>query len=632
MNPLPPPDGQAQTAPPARGDYSAIAFLLRRFFRPYWKKLAVLILLNTLTGILLGLQPLTIAPAVNYVLATPEGPAASWRAVTLNNLGPTLMARLGVDASRFLNVVLAVMVLYISVTVVMAAAGSASFVLSARVRSHVLRDLIVALHRHVILLPLGYFQRRSSGDLISRFTNDTTATVNALDGLVRGMVQALIQAALCVYLLVRTDPLLSLATLAIGSAHILVTRTLSGWVKRRTMAVYDYYARMTAAFQETFQGIRIIKSFAAERFDARRIRENAELVQRHLFRFRLTRYAEEPIRLVVDALAVGGMLLLAYWAMSHQRLSMTGFALFVYLSRQAVGPISEISKNLLGLFSVTGGARRMLEMFDTRSDLPDGAEEAQPFADRIELEHADFAYLPGQPVLRDLCLTIRKGEMVAVVGPSGAGKSTLGDLVLRLYDPTRGRVLYDGRDVRQFRQRSYRRRFGVVSQECLLMNASVRDNVAYGRRVPEEQIVAALRVANAWDFVSQLARGLDTEVGDRGIRLSGGQRQRIAIARAVCGRPEILVLDEATSALDSESEQAVQQAIDNVVRQMTAIVIAHRLSTIVHADKVVVLQDGVVEAVGSHADLLERSPTYARLYRLQFAAPDAGAGEARHAV
>jgi ABC-type multidrug transport system fused ATPase/permease subunit len=209
--------------------------------------------------------------------------------------------------------------------------------------------------------------------------------------------------------------------------------------------------------------------------------------------------------------------------------------------------------------------------------------------------------------------------MVALVGPSGAGKSTLADLVLRLYDPVSGRITMDGRDVRTLRQESYRRLFGVVSQEALLFNASIRDNIAYGRDgLGEADVVRAARIANAHDFIMDFPGGYDTLVGDRGVRLSGGQRQRVAIARAIVGRPFILILDEATSALDSESERLVQQAIERVTQDATSIVIAHRLSTVLHADKIVVLARGGIEAVGRHAELLGSSETYSRLYRIQF--------------
>jgi subfamily B ATP-binding cassette protein MsbA len=240
----------------------------------------------------------------------------------------------------------------------------------------------------------------------------------------------------------------------------------------------------------------------------------------------------------------------------------------------------------------------------------------------IVVRDVSFDY-GGEPVLNGVSFEVRKGEIVALVGPSGVGKSTLADLILRLYDPVSGSITIDGHDLRELRQDSYRPLFGVVPQEPLLFNATIRDNIAYGRDgLSEADIVRAAQIANAHEFIAEFADGYDTMVGDRGIRLSGGQRQRVAIARAVVGHPPILVLDEATSSLDSESERLVQQAIDRVIQGTTAIVIAHRLSTVLHADKIVVLNRRRVEAVGRHVELLTTSETYGHLYRRQFAEPE----------
>jgi subfamily B ATP-binding cassette protein MsbA len=263
-------------------------------------------------------------------------------------------------------------------------------------------------------------------------------------------------------------------------------------------------------------------------------------------------------------------------------------------------------------------ATRVSELFARAPEVVDGAEAIVSFQDRIVLADVSFSY-GAEPVLDGVSFEIGKGELVALVGPSGVGKSTLADLILRFYDPTAGAITIDGRDLRALRQDAYRKLFGVVSQEALLFNATIRDNIAYGRtELSEEDVIRAARIANAHDFVAEFPDGYATLVGDRGVRLSGGQRQRVAIARAIVGRPPILVLDEATSALDSESERLVQQAIDRVIQGATSIVIAHRLSTVLHADKIVVLARGGVEAVGRHAELLAANETYARLYRLQF--------------
>jgi subfamily B ATP-binding cassette protein MsbA len=252
----------------------------------------------------------------------------------------------------------------------------------------------------------------------------------------------------------------------------------------------------------------------------------------------------------------------------------------------------------------------------------DGSEPIEDFRDGLALRGVTFGYGDGDVVLDDIDLEIRRGEIVAVVGPSGIGKSTLADLLLRFYDPQQGVVTIDGRDIRRLRQSSYRALFGIVSQDAVLFNMTVRDNIAHGRQgLTDADIVAAARTANAHDFISEFPQGYDTVVGERGVRLSGGQRQRVAIARAIVGRPRILILDEATSSLDSESERLVQDAIDRVIVGSTSIVIAHRLSTVLHADRIVVLNDRRIEAVAPHAALLESSPTYSRLYHLQFVAP-----------
>src|SRR5437773_1956583 len=275
------------------------------------------------------------------------------------------------------------------------------------------------------------------------------------------------------------------------------------------------------------------------------------------------------------------------------------------------------------MHTARAASSRIDGLLQLEPELTDGPETITEFRERIVLRDVTFNY-GGEPVLSGVSVEIKKGEVVALVGPSGAGKSTLADLILRLYDPLRGAITIDGRDLRTLRQAPYRRLFGVVSQEALLFHARIRENIAYGRDgLSDAEIIRAAQIANAHAFVSEFPDGYDTVVGDRGVRLSGGQRQRIAIARAIVGRPQILILDEATSSLDSESERLVQQAIDRVIEGTTSIVIAHRLSTVLHADKIVVVNRGTVEAVGTHAELLTTNEIYARLYRLQFAEVEA---------
>jgi len=295
------------------------------------------------------------------------------------------------------------------------------------------------------------------------------------------------------------------------------------------------------------------------------------------------------------------------------------FFLFLYIARATMIQVGLLGSAYTQMQATLAAATRIGEVFALRPEVKDGPERIETFEDRIVLRNVAFGY-DTEIVLDGVNLEICKGEVVALVGPSGFGKSTLADLVLRFYDPTRGTITIDGRDLRSLRQDSYRRLFGVVPQEPLLFNATIRENIAYGRNdLSEDDIVLAARLANAHGFIVEFTDGYDTMVADRGVRLSGGERQRVAIARAIVARPPILVLDEATSSLDSESERLVQQAIDRVIEGSTSLVIAHRLSTVLHADKIVVMGRGGVEAVGRHAALLATSETYSRLYRLQFA-------------
>jgi ABC-type multidrug transport system fused ATPase/permease subunit len=365
-------------------------------------------------------------------------------------------------------------------------------------------------------------------------------------------------------------------------------------------------------------GIRITKTFATEKYESKKVSKVLDNFRDAAVRFGLFKYYESPMRMVADAIVIGGVIQIVFYGVASGRLTMAGAAMFVYLAQQMTVPLGDIFSKILGLTAMLGSAQRIVNVFRTTNTILDGLLEVPYLKNKISIKEISFGYDKNNPVLENISLDIEKGQMVALVGTSGAGKSTLADLILRLDDVDKGDILYDGIDIKEFKYEEYRRKFGVVFQECLLFNATVRENILLDRAEEESELQHATWAANAQDFIEALPEGLDTMVGDRGIRLSGGQRQRIAIARAIYGRPSILVLDEATSALDSESERGVQEAIDRVSREVTTIVIAHRLSTVQHADKIVILGKGRIEAVGPHSQLLDISPTYRRLCQLQF--------------
>jgi subfamily B ATP-binding cassette protein MsbA len=404
-------------------------------------------------------------------------------------------------------------------------------------------------------------------------------------------------------------------------------------IRDASEAHWRIYGRIAARLQETFLSVRVVKSFGAEAVELAKLAQEATGAFRAHLRFAAVKHVEGPARSGVNYFVEGTLVSLAAWELLAGRMAAPTFLLFLYLGRAIMVPIGQLGSAWTQIQTTLGAATRIFELLDEDPEIADGVNPISKFSDRIRIERVSFRY-DGAPVLSDVDLEIRRGETIAFVGSSGAGKSTLVDLVLRLYDPHEGRITVDGEDVRSFRQRDYRRLFGVVSQETLLFNATVRENIEYGRAsVSEEDVLRAARIANAHEFIEALPQRYDTVVGDRGLRLSGGERQRIAIARAIVARPPILVLDEATSSLDSESERLVREAMDRVTEGATSIVVAHRLSTVRHADKIVVLSRGMVEAIGRHDELLASNETYARLCRLQFdETPGPGARQATPVV
>jgi ATP-binding cassette, subfamily B, bacterial MsbA len=380
-------------------------------------------------------------------------------------------------------------------------------------------------------------------------------------------------------------------------------------------------ARLNLLLQENFIGQRIVKAFAREHFEAQRFAGANEHFRQVQMRLRIIRGLSPPVMEFLGALGMAVIISYGGYRVIQGTTTPGTFFSFLAALLMLYAPIRGLGQAQNSLQEGLAAAQRVFALLDLEPSVMDRpqARVLAPLSRDIVYHRVSFSY-GDEPVLRDIDFTVNKGEILALVGPSGAGKTTLLSLLPRFYEVTSGAILLDGVDIREVSLASLRAQIGVVTQQTILFNETVRYNVAYGRlEATEEDIIQALKAAHACDFVRALPQGLDTVIGEQGVRLSGGERQRLAIARALLKDPPILLLDEATSSLDSESEREVQQALDRLIEGRTTIVIAHRLSTVRHADRLVVLDHGQVVETGAHEELLQVDGLYKRLYDLQFA-------------
>jgi len=498
----------------------------------------------------------------------------------------------------------------------------AASLFSVAIQEGVVRDLRVALFGHLETLPLSFFQRTRGGQLLARIINDTDQVKSAVTAALASLLQNLSLIIVYVTILVGLSWRLTLVALVCAPLLALIIRPLVAKVRRRSREQADNRGELTAMVSELVGSIKLVRAYVAEAFEADRFRTLADRYRKGVMRAQRYALLTGPVSevfaglVVVLVVSIGTRLALGPGAALRPEVLIA----FVAVALRLMSPVKSAANYPTIMAGALAAADRVFEVLELAPDEQDRPGEGPArFEHRIEYRRVSFSYNGEAPVLQDIDLDVRRGQVVAVVGPSGAGKTTLVDLLPRFYEPRGGAILVDGVPITQFTRKSLRALMGIVSQETILLNDTVFANVAYGRTdFTQAHVEAAARAANAHDFIRQLPNGYGTLLGERGTRLSGGERQRIAIARALLRDPPILILDEATSALDTESERLVQEAIERLMAHRTALVIAHRLATVRHADLIVVLADGRIVERGTHEILFAAGGLYRRFYDMQF--------------
>lgn len=491
------------------------------------------------------------------------------------------------------------------------------------VEQSLVRDLRDDLYRHIHKLPLAYFTNERTGNLISRIMND----VNVVNSGVSATFNTLIREPLLLIVYLAITLLISWQLTLLAFVVFPATLGIIAWIGKKVRVqsglVQERIADLTSVLHETITGVKVVKAFGMEEFENRKFRREGDRYLSTVLKVTQIRNLASPATEFLSAAA--GAVIVWYGGMqvlSHDAMKASEFLGFLFAMFQLMPPIKELTSVNNRIQEASAAAKRVFDILDTEPNIRNDADAVKltGFREGIEFRDVSFWYEEGDTVLTDIRFTIRKGEVVAIVGPSGSGKSTLADLVPRFYDPRAGVITLDGIDLRRVEIQSLRDLIGIVTQETILFNDTVRSNIAYGLdECPADRIVQAAKAANAHAFIQEMPHGYDSVIGERGVKISGGERQRLALARAILKNPPILILDEATSALDTESELLVQQAIENLMAGRTSIVIAHRLSTIQHADRILVIDRGRIVEVGKHDELLKNAGgLYRKLYDMQF--------------
>lgn len=597
---------------------------LLSYLRPYSFQFFASVVLMAAVGVLEAFRLLLIGPIFSSVL----NPSSRTDAIPLFKL--PWGAHKVIDLHQFLprqshNVLTTVAIALIGSTLIKGVCDYLGTYLVNYAGYGLTTDLRNSLYKKVLARSISFFSRYPTGTLISTIVNDVEKVQFALSTVMAEFLQQFFTFLALAVLVVLTGRSMAWILLLFIPLVFLSSRKIGRRVRQTTRKGQDKLAEIQNILHETITGNRIVKAFSMETWENLRFFQAARRLFRANLRSVRAQALSSPLMDVLGAVAIAMLIWLGRNQIKHGMFDEPGFLVFIIAVFRLYDPIRKFALFNNSFQQALGASSEIFRFMDEEDEIKErkGAQPLLAFADRVRFERVSFSYGENNgsssSILRDVDLEVRAGEIVAIVGSSGAGKSTLVQLIPRFFDVISGSVTIDGQDIRNVTLASLRAQIGIVTQETILFNDTVRNNIAYGQpQVGEEAIVAAARAALAHDFIQKMSEGYNTIIGEKGIRLSGGERQRIAIARALLKNAPILILDEATSALDNESEALVQSALQNLMTGRTVFVIAHRLTTIRRVDRIVVLENGRITDSGTHEDLLTRLGTYRKLYELQF--------------
>ncbi|MGK9476481.1 ABC transporter ATP-binding protein [Melioribacter sp. OK-6-Me] len=613
-------------------------FRIVGYLKPYWKHLTASIIFTIFSALLDGASIYLSIPLLD-TLFQQKGVSNASSSSALKNSGVDSVGDISLvqQLNRLLNEIqmfiftgsISEVLIKICLLIIIAFLGKNLFgylqaYFLAFVEQGVIKDLRNQAYRHLHKLPMSYFKNEKTGNLISRIMNDVNAVNSSISAVFLNLIREPLKIIVFLGIAIAISWKLTLFSLVVLPFSLIVISYIGLIIRKQSGLLQQKIADLTNRLHETITGIKIVKAFGMEEYENKKFEDETESFFKLSLKITRIRNISSPTTEFLSVIV--GVVIIYFGAqlvLVDKSITASQFIGFLFAIFQLMPPVKELSSVNNRIQESSAAADRIFEIIDTEPSIkdPDKPVPLNGFNDKLEFRNVSFHYEDSKSlVLDDISFTADKGKIIAIVGSSGAGKTTLVDLIPRFFDPVEGAILLDGVDIRSFRIEDLRKLMGIVTQETVLFNDTVRNNIAYGLTdCSDQKIIEAAKAANAHNFIMELPHQYDTIIGEKGTKLSGGQRQRISIARAILKNPPIMILDEATSSLDNESEVLVQEAIERLLQSRTVFVIAHRLSTIRNADRILVLEHGKIVQDGKHEDLIKNeNGIYKKLYELQF--------------